>query len=222
MYPNWCPPPTSYSLIGRGLYAPGCSERIQSGGRNMLSISQNNICLPARAFKTINKIREHTKATVPLLPPSVSFSSPPPIPSHFVLAHLPVQCRHSVVCLHLLSSGNFSTKPPYADRQQWHTHTHTEAQTNTQGRKLTQILIHSCWRRTFTISHTRTHTLAHTHTLSLPPANLLLCSLCATLTEINEPKMNQRRLYKHYTVLEKLSNKKTKEPARTQRCTLFP
>lgn len=96
--------PTSYSHIGGGWYAPGCLERIKSGGKNMLSISQNNICLPARAFKTINKIREHTMATVPFLPPSVSFSFfPPRIPSHFVLAHLPVQCRHSVVCLHLLS-----------------------------------------------------------------------------------------------------------------------
>lgn len=95
--------PTSYSHIRRGLHAPGCLGRIKSGGKNMLSISQNNICLPARAFKTINKIREHTMATVPLLPPSVSFSFFPPIPSHFVLAHLPVQCRHSVVCLHLLS-----------------------------------------------------------------------------------------------------------------------
>lgn len=66
--------PTSYSHIGGGRYAPGCLERIKSGGKNMLSISQNNICLPARAFKTINKIREHTMATVPLLPPSVSFS----------------------------------------------------------------------------------------------------------------------------------------------------
>uniref|UniRef100_A0A4W6G3A6 Amyloid-beta A4 protein n=1 Tax=Lates calcarifer TaxID=8187 RepID=A0A4W6G3A6_LATCA len=37
-------------------------------------------------------------ATVPLLPPSVSFSFfPLRIPSYFVLAHLPVQCRHSVV-----------------------------------------------------------------------------------------------------------------------------
>lgn len=95
--------PTSYSHIRRGLHAPGCLKRIKSGGKNMLSISQNSICLPARAFKTINKIREHTMATVPLLPPSVSFSFLPPIPSHFVLAHLPVQCRHSVVCLHLLS-----------------------------------------------------------------------------------------------------------------------
>lgn len=142
MYPNWWPP-ISYAHIGRGFHAPGCLERIKSGGKNMLSISQNNICLPARAFKTINKIREHTMATVPLLPPSVSFSFPPLIPSHFVLAHLPVQCRHSVVCLHLLSWGNFSTKPPYAGRQQWHTHTqrhahggtnrHTGAQINTKN-----------------------------------------------------------------------------------------
>lgn len=93
----------------------------------MLSISQN-ICLPASAFKTINKITEHTMATVPLLPPSVSFSFSPRIPSYFVLAHLPVQCRHSVVCLHLLSEGKLGTKPPYTDGQ-----TRTQTQINTQA-----------------------------------------------------------------------------------------
>lgn len=44
------------------------------GEGNMLSITQNNICLPARALRTTNKIRQRTKATVPLLPPHVSFS----------------------------------------------------------------------------------------------------------------------------------------------------
>lgn len=43
------------------------------GEGNMLSITQN-ICLPARALRTINKIRQRTKATVPLLPPHVCFS----------------------------------------------------------------------------------------------------------------------------------------------------
>lgn len=120
-------PQQLFSYWRRGLHAPWLLQVWRK--KNMLSISQNSICLPARAFKTINKIREHTMATVPLLPPSVSLSAPPLFfPSHFVLAHLPVQCRHSVVCLHLLSWGNFSTKPPHAGRQQWRTHTHTRTQ----------------------------------------------------------------------------------------------
>lgn len=123
-----CPPAAIFILEER----PSCPLAASSlEEKNMLSISQNSICLPARAFKTINKIREHTMATVPLLPPSVSLSAPPLFfPSHFVLAHLPVQCRHSVVCLHLLSWGNFSTKPPHAGRQQWRTHTHTHRSRN--------------------------------------------------------------------------------------------
>lgn len=69
--------PTSYSHVEGRLHDCGCSEGIKSGGKkkNLLSISHNHICLPARAFKTINKIRERTKAAVPLLPLSVSFSS---------------------------------------------------------------------------------------------------------------------------------------------------
>lgn len=118
----------------------------------MLSISQNNICLPARAFKTINKIREHTMATVPLLPPSVSFFSfSPSIPSHFVLAHLPVQCRHSVVSLHLLSSGNFSTKPLM--------------QADSNGTKI-NTKINTFMPKADFLCHTHTHVCTHTHTHS--------------------------------------------------------
>lgn len=123
----------------------------------MLSVSQNNICLPARAFKTINKIRACTMATGPLHPPSLppslstSRSAPPTscIPSRFVLAHLPVQCRHSVVCVHLLSYGK--TKPP----QQWRTHARTHAWMHKPIQILTQNVIDLFQRR-----------------LPLPPANL--------------------------------------------------
>lgn len=75
MYPSPLAPQQLFSYWRRGLHAPWLLQVWRK--KNMLSISQNSICLPARAFKTINKIREHTMATVPLLPPSVSLSAPP-------------------------------------------------------------------------------------------------------------------------------------------------
>lgn len=72
--------PTSHSHIGRELYAPGCLERIKSGGgKNMLSISQNNICLPASPFKTINKIRGAHNGNSPLSPLSLCLLPHPPV-----------------------------------------------------------------------------------------------------------------------------------------------
>lgn len=183
----------------------------------MLSISQNSICLPARAFKTINKIREHTMATVPLLPPSVSLSAPPSLFS------LPF-CSRSFASTMQTFSG-LSAPPLLRELQHktsscrqtavahTHTHTYTEVETNTQERKLTQkinIFTPEAGFLCLSLTHTRTHS-------PLPfsqPA-----SLCAALTERNELKTNQRRLHKHHTVLEALV---LKSLARTQRCTLFP
>lgn len=142
----------------------------------MLSISQNNICLPARAFKTINEIRERTKATVPLLPPprSLLFCS-----SSFAIT---MQTFSSLSAPP--APPTVGTKTPHADRQRLR----TEARPNKQ--KLTRKLMQCCSSRL----PPRTHVS--------PPANLLLCPLFAKLTEINEPKRNQQWLYKHYTVLE--------------------
>lgn len=82
---------------------PGCSKRVKSGGgRCYPSHKKENICLPARVFKTINKIREHTKATVPLLPPSASsFSPTSSIHSHFVRGSFASTMQTSQ-CLHVL------------------------------------------------------------------------------------------------------------------------
>lgn len=151
----------------------------------MLSISQNNICSPASAFKTINKIREHTMASVPLLPPSVSFSSPC-IHSHFVRAHLVAQCRHSVVCLHLLSEGNFSTKPPFAGRD-------TQGdRVNTQGREFTAV-------NTFRPS---AECPGHTGWPRLLPTCSHARFVLHRRREMNQ-KQIKRWLYKHHTPLEK-------------------
>lgn len=70
--------PTSHSHIGRELYAPAAwRESSLEGGKNMLSISQNNICLPASPFKTINKIRGAHNGNSPLSPlSSLSVSFP--------------------------------------------------------------------------------------------------------------------------------------------------
>lgn len=128
----------------------------------MLSISQNNICLPARAFKTINKIRERTMATVPLLPPSLClllFFSP---------LYFPPFCSSSFASTMQTFSG-LSAPPLLRERQQKtslcrqtamthiYTKTHMQRQQiNTQEHKLTQTLIHSCQRQTFTFAYTHT------------------------------------------------------------------
>lgn len=72
--PACCPPPPVSPVLEEH-FMPLVSLRESGLGEgNMLSITQNNICLPARALRTINKIRQRTKATVPLLPPHVCFS----------------------------------------------------------------------------------------------------------------------------------------------------
>lgn len=125
-------PPTSYSHIGSRLYARGYLERMEEK-KNVLSISQNNICLPARAFKTINEIRERTKATVPLLPPSVSFSlsPPPPLPPlPPILFGLICQYNADIQRFVCTSSpeGTLGTKPPRADRQRSRTEARPDKQ----------------------------------------------------------------------------------------------
>lgn len=120
-----CPPAAIFILEER----PSCPLAASSlEEKNMLSISQNSICLPARAFKTINKIREHTMATVPLLPPSVSLSAPP------ALFSLPF-CSRSFASTMQTFSG--LSAPPLLRELQHKTsscrqtavaHTHTHAQ----------------------------------------------------------------------------------------------
>lgn len=114
-----CCPPLPVNLISeKGLMV--CLRESSLGERNMLSITQN-ICLPARALRTINKIRQRTKTTGPLLSPRVSFSFHPSLPSHFVfssfastmqtfsglssplllgeLVHKPSSCTHGNTCM---------------------------------------------------------------------------------------------------------------------------
>ena len=194
--------------------------RFKSGGKNMLSISQNSVCLPARAFKTINKIRERTMATVPLLPPSVSFSPPPFFPP--ILFSLICQYNADIqwfVCTSSPEGTSAQNLFMQADSSGTHTHTHThthahaEAETSTQERKLTQK-INICMPGAdfLCLSLTRYHTHMHTHTHAHSPSLQPTCSLCAALTERNEPKTNQQRLHKHYTVLEALFLKSLRGP----------
>lgn len=125
------PSPFSCSQIGRGLCAPGCLERIKSGGKNMLSVSQNNICLPARAFKTINKITEHTMATVPLLPPSLYFSFRPPPPPVFPPILFSLICQYNADIQRFVCTSS----PKGAQNllmQADSNSTHTDAKTNTE------------------------------------------------------------------------------------------
>lgn len=96
-------PPSSYFHIGgEAFMPPGC---FKSGGKKICYPSHKTafVCLPGPS-KPLTRLGstqwQQSLSSLPLSP-----SLPPPLffPSHFVLAHLPVQCRHSVVCLHLLS-----------------------------------------------------------------------------------------------------------------------
>lgn len=114
----------------------------------MLSITQNNICLPARALRTINKIRQCTKATVPHLPPHVSFSfsslcSLPFCYSSFASTmqtfsglSSPLLLRERAHKLLLMRSWQHACLPRHK-------------RTHTQPCKLTQKLMRSCWRQTW-------------------------------------------------------------------------
>lgn len=68
--------PTSHSHIGRELYAPGCLERIKSGGGGKICYPSHKttfVCLPVPS-KPLTRLGEHTMATAPsLLSLSVSF-----------------------------------------------------------------------------------------------------------------------------------------------------
>lgn len=147
--------------------------------KNMLSISQNNICLPASPFRTINKIREHTMATGPLPSPS----APPRLPPLYPLSFCSCSFASTMQTFRGLSAppllGELQHKTSLcrqAAEARTHTHTRGEAQINTQERKLTQKLIHSCHRRAFSLACTQS------------PCPQPTCS------QRNEPKTNQQRV----------------------------
>jgi len=113
-------PPPDILILEQDFMPPAaCGESRLEGKICYPSHKTTFVCLPepSKPLTRLGSAQWQQTLCSLALSPSLFYSH---IPSHFVLAHLPVQCRHSEVCLHLLSEGNLSTKPPYVGRLQWH------------------------------------------------------------------------------------------------------
>lgn len=166
--PAWCPPPPVSLLVEGCPY--GGLERIKSEERNGLSITQN-ICLPARALRTINKIRQHTKATGPLLSPHVSCSFHPSLPSHFVFGSF----ASTMQTFSGLSSPLILRELIHKPSSCAHGNTNMPAEAQLHTLRINIKINAFMLKGNLAIPHT------YTHTLLLPPASLLLCRVYGVL-----------------------------------------
>lgn len=122
------PPPTSYSHIGRGLYAPGCSKRIKSGGKKICYPSHKKtfVCLPGSS-KPLTRLgstqRQQSLSSLSLSP---SLFSPQPFPP--ILFELICQYNADIqwfVCTSSPEGTSAQNLLMQADRSGTHTHKHT-------------------------------------------------------------------------------------------------